>query len=241
MKYILPLIIAIYVGGCASPQTVQHERKSNLHPDHNKHMAVYNNLDKEFDKDKLYNAMSYFQHHNGWDDPPGSYKIPIKIGLRIIEIDKTDIYAYESTAILMFSQWADWKRGKLEIGEGAWQDGINILYELSSDNNRSISAQYIAADTMLPYLTKHPDLGEYWDVWEKYMFKSWAIAEANRDKENMAFIAYRLAHVKYKHLGDYYQADHWYKTTLDHADKESSIYQVSFKRLMEIDEIRSRR
>lgn len=210
MKYFIPIILLLV--GCTKPCVINDQDPINVACP-----CVVEHLDKVTDIKTLYVCFEYYQHFNGIDTPPGSWNTPLKIGLRILEVDPKDEYMYGAVAGIYYTKWALYQRGEvIKMADGA--DGLekayNLLLEGKNYNYDNTDYHEMAARTLFIISARHKP--EYFPfVIESYnlVFLQSAYLKKKLDA------AFQIAYIYHKFMGSPQEALMWYTKVLELASQ----------------------
>lgn len=177
---------------------------------------VLGDLPCQHDTGLLKECMGFYIDNQHFDNPAGSYNKAIRIGYRIVTIDRKDIDTYTTMAWLLWSKWVSWTKNpnRMPDGEGKADQAVELLNWGKQWNQKSERFYKESADTIWP-------LAKYYrtDLYE-FVIENYRKADLLAGENDLVKVRVRLnlGHA-YRQIHEDRTAISWYKKVLEIAPK----------------------
>jgi tetratricopeptide (TPR) repeat protein len=173
---------------------------------------VLRNVDRIRQLSSLYACMDFYFLNQDLDPEPGSFNSIIRLGYRVLELDRHDVSTYGSVSWLLWSKWANWKEDPTRMPDGQFklQEALALLDRGEKLNPRSPEYLIEAANTVWP-IAQHHEASLYPRVIRWY---SGADALLNRNDKRKVRVRLNLGHI-YRKMGQIPEARRCYQAVLE--------------------------
>jgi tetratricopeptide (TPR) repeat protein len=188
---------------------------------------VLRNAEVVRDLRSLYACMDFYFLNQDLDPEPGSFNAIIRLGYRVLELDRHDVSTYGNVSWLLWSKWSNWKEDPTRMPDGQFklEEALRLLERGERFNPRSPEFFIEAANTVWP-IAQHHEASLYPRVIRWY---SGADSLLPRGDKRKIRVRLNLGHIHRK-LGQIPEARRYYEAVLE-IDPTNSVARRSLDSL----------